>query len=371
MQITISLENGGVLPLEVSGELTVENLKALVEIEAHVNPRDTVLIHNMAPMLDITRCLEEYAVRDGDIIVVSQAVGGVNFSDPPSSPHTLTPSQQSAAGSRQPDQPGSVGDIDWAAVQIPGSTHQGQSSTHQPRPQQPVDRNDPEVIRQHFLSNPYEMAILQQRNPGLAEALLSDDPSHFRAALERQNTAVREMERQRIRLLNSDPLAFETQARIAQEIQKKNIDENMEAAMEFTPESFTRVVMLYVSIKVNGVPVKALLDSGARATIMSERCAERCGIMRLVDRRFAGIAFGVGTQTIIGKVHLGQIQIGNDFLTSSFQVLQDQAEDMLLGLDMLKKHQVSCSIELVCFVLFNAHPLSFYLMPTLFSAALT
>jgi len=73
---------------------------------------------------------------------------------------------------------------------------------------------------------------------------------------------------------------------------------------------------------------------------MSEACAERCNVMRLVDQRFHGIAKGIGTQKIIGRVHMVQIQIENAFFTTSFSVLQAQSMDMLLGLDMLKRHQV-------------------------------
>lgn len=44
-------------------------------------------------------------------------------------------------------------------------------------------------------------------------------------------------------------------------------------------------------------------------TVMSIECAERCGVLRLVDKRYEGLAVGVGSSKIIGRVHAAEIMI--------------------------------------------------------------
>ena len=326
MQITVSREEGGVFPLLVSAELALRDLRALLEAEMGVAGVDMLLVHNMAPMTVEDRALGDYGVQEGDVIVVSRLEEEEEASGQPAAPQTTPPAQLPL--------------INWGSIPLPSP---GTAVPAPPPPRQeqaPPDPNDPTVIRRHFLSHPYELALLRQRNPLVAEAVTSGDAHRLREVLAEQQRYASEVQRQRIRMLAASPMDPEAQQRIAANIQQHNIEENREAALEHTPEIFTNVVMLYIDCKVNGVHVRALVDSGARSTVMSQRCAKRCNIMRLVDRRYAGIAFGVGRQKIVGRVHLGQFQIGRDFLTSSFQVLEEAAEDMLLGLDMLRRHLV-------------------------------
>jgi DNA damage-inducible protein 1 len=129
--------------------------------------------------------------------------------------------------------------------------------------------------------------------------------------------------------------------------------------MQEYPESMGKVLMLYVEAVINEHPIQAFVDSGAQTTIMSKNCAQKCGIFDLVDTRFAGVAVGVGTGKILGRIHLVQLQIGHGHFPCSVTIMDDATMPMaggkkgeanphemefLLGLDMLKRH--TCSIDL-------------------------
>ncbi|GAA5894531.1 Ddi1p [Sporobolomyces salmoneus] len=301
MLLTVATEEGSTFNLEVNSSMEVESLAALLEADSGIAVGDQLLFFSGRQLTNPKESLESYGIKSGDMLLLRQ---------------------------KSTEQTGGGGGARGGAPAAPVAGRN-------------VDE-DSEMMRRQLLGNPQLMAQLRASNPEFAAAA-ENDPTKFRQFLHQMASmqeSARMQQQHESSLLNADPFNIEAQRKIEEAIRQEAVLENMEQAMEQMPESFGQVHMLYVDTEVNGVPVKAFVDSGAQSTIMSPECAERCGIMRLIDKRFAGMARGVGTAKILGRVHSAQLKMGTElFLGCSFTILEGKDVDLLFGLDMLKRHQ--------------------------------
>lgn len=337
LRLTVTTVSEDVYELEVGDQLEVENLIALCEIESGIPAPEISLLHDGRLLHDGKKTLGQYGLADGDILLLHRvrpsegcSVQAAHHIDASSSEVTTPEVNLPEPTPPSPDPNRVIGVAHDAVI---------------PFEELPHDRKqmllrEATTLREALLSRPEEINILRGRNPNLADALLAGDLNTFAAAVHdlRQQQSPHEASGRR-NLLDS-----RVQEMIAEEIRQKNVEANKEAAMEFSPEVYGKVTMLFIDCKVNGHPVKAFVDSGAQTTIMNVPCAKKCNIMHLLDRQWAGVAHGVGVQNIIGRVHVANIQLGGDFVQSSFSIVENEPLEMLLGLDTLKRHK--CKIDL-------------------------
>eukprot|EP01018_Ginkgo_biloba_P025158 Gb_22133 [translate_table: standard] len=296
MKITVMTADERFITLDVDPREAVENVKALLEVETQVPLQQQQLLYH-GKEIGNTELLSSVGIIEGDLIMMVSSSSSTGTNDLSINP-------------------------DGSAV-------------------------NPRALQQHIRNDSHLMNQLLERDPPFAHAVLGENLEALQSILRERHQQRLQLQRQQqeeIALINADPFDVEAQRKIEEAIRQKSIDENWEAALEHNPEAFARVVMLYVDMEVNGIPIKAFVDSGAQTTIISKSCAERCGLLRLLDRRYMGIARGVGQSEIVGRIHVAPIKIGTIFYPCSFTVLDSPNLEFLFGLDMLRKHQ--CVIDL-------------------------
>ncbi|KAE8232159.1 hypothetical protein CF326_g2809 [Tilletia indica] len=329
--LTVVTDNDA-LNIDADASITVETLKAIIEADTGIPADQQLLIFNTTTVDDPSKTLASYGYTDSDLLLLQQR-----------RPQQQQQQQQRsapAAASRSGATPAAAAGPSSRAAPgvrplVPGPGHQNIEAAA-------------ETLRLQLLNNPNFLQQIRAARPELADAV-SSSPDRFLQLLEaeRARTNAAQLDRAQAEhdLANTNEFDIEAQRKIEEAIRQERVMENLEHAMEFSPESFGRVTMLYVESEVNGTAVKAFVDSGAQATIMSPECAERCGIMRLLDTRFAGIARGVGTAKILGRVHSAQLKLGNElFLPCSFTIMEGKGVELLFGLDMLKRFQATIDL---------------------------
>jgi len=379
-EITITLCNpttGQSESLPVSNNLKVSELldwsKALLGgLEGNNN---LALVKDGKPLSVSHLTLSQAGIHNGDLIVVttrSQAPappprggGGLDFS--------------SLLGGNAAPSSATGGNIDFSNLLLGSASAPANENTKityypgMPLSDAIVSNPHPKAIVKLLRDNSNLFKELNYYNPILASKM--KNAQSYEAAVEiwREDrvkgsissatkvTQVFHEEKKFTDKLNSNPNDVEAKEYFAKKKRKEEVQKQYEQVMQEYPESMGRVLMLYIDAKINDHTIQAFVDSGAQSTIMSKKCAQKCGIFDLVDTRFEGYAVGVGTGKILGRIHLVQLQIGHVYFPCSVTVMDDSAlpttssssgdddvkpkdMDFLLGLDMLKRH--TCCIDL-------------------------
>ncbi|KAK9493293.1 aspartyl protease-domain-containing protein [Lipomyces doorenjongii] len=306
MHLLVTLETSEeIYTLEVTPSMTLADLRAVIEADTTVQTDQQVLFYKAAILEGEERELGTFGMEEYDMILL----------------RVQTPAP-----------------VQTAPVQTDSSQRLMQGSVSA---EQNAIMNDVEKVRLQMLGDQALCDLVRQTYPDLAAAVT--DPPRFRELLtqiEESRLHAEEIKRQELKRLNDDPYNEESQRKILELIQQEAVMENLNAALEHNPESFGRVTMLYVPVEVNGHKIKAFVDSGAQATISTS-----LPVMFLLDRNFQGVARGVGTAKILGRIHSAPMKIGNAFLPCSFTVMEGKDVDLLLGLDMLKRHQATIDLK--------------------------
>ncbi|KAL4437177.1 hypothetical protein ABPG75_004316 [Micractinium tetrahymenae] len=308
MQLTITTDQDQIVTVDLDANDPVETLKAVLEAETGCPAAQQQLIHNGRQLPASGQTLGGLGLQANDLVMLLRRPAGAG----------AAPAAAGAA-QPQPQQPGDPLNPDGSA-------------------------KNPEQLMQMLAGNPVQLANLP---PQLQAAVRAQDVGRFQAELRSMAEERRKAEEEEARfrrLAEDDPFNPEVQRRLMEAIEQANVYENFDMALEHNPEAFSSVCMLYVKMEVNGFPLKAFIDSGAQMTIMSRSCAERCNLLRLMDRRWQGTAVGVGSAKILGRIHMAQLKCGDHFFPCSITVLDQDGMEFLFGLENLKRHQ--CCIDL-------------------------
>jgi hypothetical protein len=90
-----------------------------------------------------------------------------------------------------------------------------------------------------------------------------NDPERFNMMVQQIEQSRRQAENQKslqIAALNDDPFDIEAQKRIEEAIRQENIAANLEAAMEYNPESFARVWTFHFRVEMYLVSNVRVID---------------------------------------------------------------------------------------------------------------
>mmetsp|Transcript_352 Transcript_352/g.585 ORF Transcript_352/g.585 Transcript_352/m.585 type:complete len:227 (-) Transcript_352:230-910(-) len=99
--------------------------------------------------------------------------------------------------------------------------------------------------------------------------------------------------------------------------------------------------MATVLCAIGNISVEMLIDTGAQTSVLSMPIVRQLGLMNRLDRRYMGVAAGVGQARISGKISnvICSFGVGHVEFPMDFIVLDINNNLVILGLDQMRKYK--------------------------------
>ncbi|KAL7721504.1 DNA damage-inducible protein [Entamoeba marina] len=137
----------------------------------------------------------------------------------------------------------------------------------------------------------------------------------------------------------------EEQQRIQSTIQKNQINEQKLRIEQEHPELLIPGDLVFISLRVNGVTLPAMIDSGAQESVISLKTCRQCNLENQIDKKFTKSYQGMGQCNSIGIVYVVPLVIGTTYCITSLNVLSEESpmDHLLIGTNTLRS--LACSID--------------------------
>ncbi|KAJ3437998.1 aspartyl protease ddi-related [Anaeramoeba flamelloides] len=333
LQIHFILSDNQLISLNLCSTTTIETIKQILEIENNINPKKYQLLHEQRPLIDSLN-LEKSGVKNHDLVFVDPVYKENNENK------IIIEEEQEQKQEEQ--------------------KREEKEEEERKRLQQNKEiHSKDEKLLVEWLNEAHNLYFDLQSQPNKIKNVLGNQKQLIQALKSNQldsfaqiyiniklSRKAKEDQKQRLEYLSkNDPENPQLQKTIEEKIRMSRIRKNKELAYRFNPELFVRVDMLYIPSIINDVPILAFVDTGAQTTIMSKAAAERVNILRLMDTDYSGVAVGVGTAKILGKVHITAMKIGSTYFNTSITILDQNGIEFIFGLDMIKRHQAMINMK--------------------------
>ncbi|KAJ3436266.1 aspartyl protease ddi-related [Anaeramoeba flamelloides] len=344
LQIHFILSDNQLISLNLCSTTTIETIKQILEIENNIDPNKYQLLHEQRPLIDSLN-LKKSGVKNHDLIFVDPVYKDNNENT------IITGEEQEKQKQKEKEKKKEKEKIEQEQKREEEKRKRLQKNKE-------IHSKDEKLLVE-WLNEAHNLYFDLQSQPNKIKNVLGNQRQLIHALKSNQldsfaqiyiniklSRKAKEDQKQRFEYLSkNEPENPQLQKMIEEKIRMSRIRKNKDTAYRFNPELFVRVDMLYIPSIINDVPILAFVDTGAQTTIMSKAAAERVNILRLMDTDYRGVAVGVGTAKILGKVHITAMKIGSTFFNTSITILDQNGIEFIFGLDMIKRHQAMINMK--------------------------